>query len=145
MVKCLLFHAGSQTQKVALSVHISDTGYPTFAKGSIVRFDNILANLGDGYNVNTGSFIAPVKGLYFFMVYCMTASGGSSVLAIYANENRICTAHAYSSYDVATCSAFIQLEVGDAINVRVASGAKLHWNNANNKNEHALVGFLYST
>ena len=111
-----------------------------------MRFDNVLANLGGGYNVNTGSFTAPVQGLYFFMVYCMrNSNGGQSILAIYANNNRICTAKAYSVFAVATCSAFIQLEVGEVVNVRAASNAKLHQNNENNKNQHALVGFLYST
>ncbi len=95
--------------------------------------------------MNSGSFTAPVKGLYFFMVYCMNSNGGASILAIYANNNRICTAHANGDYEVATCSAFIPLEVGEVVNVRAAYSVKLHWNNENNKNEHALVGFLYST
>ncbi len=140
----LTFLAGSQTRKVALSVHISDTGFPTFTKGDIVRFDTILANLGDGYNANTGYFTAPVKGLYFFMLYFMTYDSQSN-LAIYANDNRICTASAVSNHDVATCSAFVQLAVGEVISVRVAYGAKLFYNNENHKNEHALVGFLYSS
>ena len=41
----------------------NDVGYE-----SVVVYDTVLANVGDGYNSGDGRFTCPVTGYYFFQV-----------------------------------------------------------------------------
>ena len=60
---------------VAFSVQLSnrvDNGEQL----SIIRFEHVLTNIGNGYDVNSGIFIAPVPGLYSFSAELASPAAG---------------------------------------------------------------------
>ena len=141
-----LIFVGSSEEKVAFSAHILGNKAVSLTGGSIVVYDQILTNLGNGYNKNSGSFTVPVAGTYFFTIYFMTASTSSSHLGIYVNGESKCTSRAGADYGVSTCSIIEELNVGDVVNVKVfhpSSSAKLYGSSTYYKHQHGFVGLLY--
>ena len=53
----------SDNQKVAFMAQLSETliNPPT---GTVVPFDSVITNAGDGFKPELGSFVAPVSGVY---------------------------------------------------------------------------------
>ena len=96
---------------------------------SIIKISNIIADSG-AKSANRRSTRSDT-------------SGGD--LGIFKNGDRICTAHARNDLSVASCAVIIELKVEDIINVKAVKDVSLHENNENNENQHALVGFLYTT
>ncbi|KAK3576840.1 hypothetical protein CHS0354_002634 [Potamilus streckersoni] len=45
------------------------------AVGQAIIFDQVVSNIGDGYHVRSGMFIAPEEGIYVFHVSVMSAPG----------------------------------------------------------------------
>ncbi len=122
-----------------------DTHIPA---GSVVEYNKVLVNLGDGFDINTGSFTAPVHGIYFFTINFMTNVPKQSNLAIYAKDERLCVTYAVQPYGAATCSAMTELNIGDVVNVRGIQtnvGAYLYQSDWVYKNHHSFVGFLYKS
>ena len=112
-------------------------------QGSILVFDVVLINIGDGYNKNSGAFTASVHGIYFFMLSFMTYGNEVTALGIYVNDVVLCTGYEQNLSGSASCSAMTELQVGDIINVRATRNSALHYVRPAYKNQNALVGFLY--
>ncbi len=122
-----------------------DTHVPT---GSVLEFNRIRVNLGDGYDIQTGSFTTPVNGIYFFTLSFMSADTKHANLALYVNDERLCVTFARSTNNVATCSAMTELKVGDVVNVKgIQAGVdgNLYQSDYVYRNHHSLVGFLYKS
>ena len=79
--------------KVAFSVHVGNKNKLTLNVGSILVFNTILINWGNGYNQNSGAFTSPQRGIYFFMLSFMTYGHESTALGIYINDEILCTAY----------------------------------------------------
>ncbi len=134
--------------RVAFSAHISTPTPTNLTKGSVVIFNNVLSNMGNGYDKTSGSFKAPVHGLYYLHLYIMKSDGRDmSCVAMYVNDKRICTANPQSTSwrNVAACTAIIELNFQDIVKVRAVTYGHLHTNDKDNENHHGLVGFLYTT
>ncbi len=132
-----------------MSVYLERIGQETrVPTGSVLEFNRIRVNLGDGYDIQTGSFTTPVHGIYFFTLSFMTAKEKNSNLALYVNDERLCVTLAYIPWGVGTCSAMTELKVGDVVNVKGIQtnlGGNLYPSNSVYKNHHSLVGFLYKS
>nr|XP_057901866.1 complement C1q tumor necrosis factor-related protein 3-like [Doryrhamphus excisus] len=87
-----------------------------FNTDTTLVFKRVVTNLGNGYDVNTGIFTAPVKGLYYVTFTGSAGESGSlnaalikngvNMFAIYDNK------HHHSS---ATNGMALALEVGDKL------------------------------
>ena len=142
--KTILFLVDLASEKVAFSVHIQVSDTISMTKGNIVIFNEIVTNLGDGYNKDSGSFTAPVSGVYSFSLYFMTSNTAWSYLGIYVNGESQCNVAGHSAYGVSGCSVIKEIKTGDVVNVRVAHGATLYTNtNENYRNQNGFVGMLY--
>ncbi len=138
----------TEEQKVAMSVYLENLNAVTkIPYGSVVMFNKVRVNLGDGFNTNTGSFTCPVHGIYFFPLSFVSDEGKPSNLAVYVNDERLCVTVAYT-FGEATCSAMTELNVGDVVNVKALdknADVQLYQSNHVYKNHHSLVGFLYKS
>ncbi len=129
-------------------MHLLGDKAVSLTEGSIVVYDQVLTNLGNGYNENSGTFTAPLAGTYYFSIYFMT-SAGYAHLGIFVNGERSCTSYAQADYGVATCAVIEELNVGDVVNVKVSypgSSTKLYGNSNPNgyKHQNGFVGLLYT-
>ena len=142
---------GAAEQKIAFSVHLLTEGSTTTTlnPGSLVLFNRITMNLGDGFNLNSGSFHVPVQGIYSITLYFMTSHDTGSGLGIYVNNEKQCTNWAAATHNIGFCSIFKELKKGDVVNVKVfhEQGATLYTHTGENaesyKNQNGFVGFLY--
>ena len=103
----------------------------TVLQDSICIFDIAETNLGNGYSTSSGSFTALASGYYVFTLFFQTRGDTDSDLVLTVNDEVLCAGDAVSVYDQASCSAVVQLEAGDVVNVKGAVGdAVLHTGDA---------------
>ena len=141
----LTFLADSTEEKVAFSAHILGDKSMPVSLGSVILFDEVLTNLGNGYNKNSGSFTAPVAGTYSLSIYFMADHGKHCHLGIYVNGESKCTAYA-NDIDMSGCAIIEYLDVGDVVNVKVfhATDNTLYGSvGANYKHQSGFIGLLY--
>ena len=69
LIKLNLHFAIYNTTGIAFAAKLS-SGRNSNAGATLV-FDSPIANVGNGYNAETGIFTAPVNGVYFFTVVCL--------------------------------------------------------------------------
>ncbi|KAJ8299178.1 hypothetical protein KUTeg_023238 [Tegillarca granosa] len=41
-------------------------------RNTIIKYNQVTTNIGNGYNANTGKFVAPVSGIYMFAITVST-------------------------------------------------------------------------
>ena len=134
MLQNINFLADSSEEKVAFSAHIPGDKPMPVSLGSVILFDEVLTNLGNGYNKNSGSFTAPVAGTYSLSIYFMANHGRQCHLGIYVNGESKCTAYARDA-DMSGCAIIEYINVGDVVNVKVFHG--------NDNTLYGSVGFNY--
>ena len=125
---------------VAFYVKLSQT--TSITEGSILIYDVIVTNVGDGYNVDFGSFVTPIHGLYYIELYMQTYQNVNSPLGIFLNSEAQCTAQALTDYEQGTCSILMELQVGDVINVR-ATIYDVTVYVGSDASSNGLVGYLH--
>ena len=143
-----MFIAESPVPKVAFSVHLANTESKRFPLGTVVIFDNIVSNYGEAYNQDSGSFIAPYHGLYFFTLSLMSDRDQVSTLGIHLNNDRLCTAYGGpGNYNIGSCSIIKELKRNDVVNVKAIHPhtSQLHPVTSMHRNQHGFVGFLYKS
>ncbi|WAR31325.1 hypothetical protein MAR_033867 [Mya arenaria] len=96
--------------------------HPPFFKRTIV-FNNVVTDVGGGYNLGTGVFTAPINGLYVFSTSVMVDLSTSSTLAhirISKNGNHIEYLYiidSNSEYETGAGTVILSLQVGDTVKV----------------------------
>lgn len=90
-------------------------------KGSVVIYNDVVTNEGDGYNPSTGIFTAPTEGLYSFS-WTTTASANKYFFTyLDVNGNNIARNHA--GLNTVTFSAsqtvVVHLKTHDKVNIKV--------------------------
>ena len=81
-----------------------------------------MTNLGNAYSTSSGSFTAPINGYYFFHIFATTFGDSETDLALLVNNEVLCGLDASNNYQQGTCSAVVQLNVGDVVNVKAVAG-----------------------
>ncbi|KAK3610786.1 hypothetical protein CHS0354_027071, partial [Potamilus streckersoni] len=57
-------------------------GLTSLHENEIVNFDNVLHNESNGFNKQTGIFLCPLSGTYFFTVSVMTMHGFTTAVRL---------------------------------------------------------------
>ena len=90
----------------------------TFPAKSIILWEDILENVGDGYDANTGKFMAPQAGTYRFVLTVMNAQAGDEVyLHLVVNGAGSCVALAseVERFQTGVCTQVVRLAAGDEV------------------------------
>ncbi|XP_029994813.1 complement C1q-like protein 4 [Sphaeramia orbicularis] len=113
-----------QVHQVAFSASLLVSGEETIGPYNdfvTLVYKNVVTNVGNAYNPNTGYFTAPVKGAYHFEFYI--AVQGSRVTAAVLVKNGSRTFGAYENIGSGLGSASngitLVLEVGDVVGVHL--------------------------
>ncbi|XP_014841017.1 PREDICTED: cerebellin-1-like isoform X1 [Poecilia mexicana] len=115
-------------QKEALKVVFSagilgNAAIGPFNTPTTLIYRRVITNLGNAYNQNTGIFVAPVRGMYYFSFF-YRAGGGHKVRLLLMKNNE----HVLESSDQKTLNdgadnggnaAFVELQQGDQVYVQL--------------------------
>ncbi|XP_032439972.1 collagen alpha-1(VIII) chain-like [Xiphophorus hellerii] len=104
-----------------------------FDTDTTVIYRKLIINVGNAYNQHTGIFVAPVPGIYYFTFFYH--AGGSQVASLSLmknNEKVVITYDHKTSQDGADNggnAAFLQLQQGDQVYVRMHANSHIWQNN----------------
>ncbi|XP_062376307.1 multimerin-2-like [Sardina pilchardus] len=113
-----------EQRRVAFSASLLASGVGNtgpFSAATTLVYKYVFTNVGNAYNPNTGIFIAPVRGVYHFVVSIYGASPTTSALSLHKNGEHVVIAMSQqSSGSVASSNgASLLLEVGDVVYVKL--------------------------
>jgi len=119
-------------------------GLRVINNGGIPDFENVLFNIGGGYNNTTYKFTAPVAGKHFFCVVFYTNSNNPYTLDLLLNDTTIISRvkrqqSGTGGYTIFELSGFENLNVGDVVYSEVKQNTSIAINLAN---ENSFFGFL---
>jgi len=93
--------------------------YTLTGVNSVVKFEDVKVNRGQGYNSSTGVFTAPRKGLYY--VSCMILGANGHVVHYQLNKNDALYTKGYSTkgvYTSSTISSVVEMKKGDRVFIK---------------------------
>uniref|UniRef100_A0A8P4FYK8 Complement C1q like 2 n=1 Tax=Dicentrarchus labrax TaxID=13489 RepID=A0A8P4FYK8_DICLA len=110
----------------------------------VLKFDDVITNLGNHYDPSTGKFTCHVSGIYFFTYHVLMRGGdGTSMWADLCKNGQVRASaiaqDADQNYDYASNSAVLHLDSGDEIYVKL-DGGKAH--GGNNNKYSTFSGFI---
>ncbi|CAL8307551.1 unnamed protein product [Merluccius merluccius] len=110
----------------------------------VLRFDDIITNLGSQYDAATGKFTCRASGVYFFTYHVLMRGGdGTSMWADLCKNGQVRASaiaqDADQNYDYASNSAVLHLDSGDEVYVKL-DGGKAH--GGNNNKYSTFSGFI---
>uniref|UniRef100_A0A8C0EN99 Complement C1q like 4 n=1 Tax=Bubo bubo TaxID=30461 RepID=A0A8C0EN99_BUBBB len=102
----------------------------------VLRFDDVVTNVGNYYEPSSGKFTCPLPGIYFFTYHVLIrvtrvspAQVRASAIAQDADQN----------YDYASNSVILHLDAGDEVFIKL-DGGKAH--GGNNNKYSTFSGFI---
>ncbi|XP_023821950.2 complement C1q tumor necrosis factor-related protein 3-like [Oryzias latipes] len=113
------------TDRVVFTATTAESGAIGPFFNTNILFKTAITNVGQAYNPSTGIFTAPVNGIYYFSFFCH--SGGSRFVDLkpMKNEEFIVGIYDHATIqdgaDNAGNAAFVQLQQGDRVTVRLAA------------------------
>ncbi|XP_071147490.1 uncharacterized protein [Mytilus edulis] len=89
--------------------------------GQTVLFEHVITNIGGGFDQNTGTFKAPITGVYHFDVIVMSHSGEDMETEIVKNGQTLVRLYSGNgdTWGVGMQAVVVQMNVGDDVWVRV--------------------------
>ncbi|KAH9500395.1 Complement C1q tumor necrosis factor- protein 6 [Bulinus truncatus] len=88
--------------------------------GEYLLYDHVYTNIGNAYDINTGVFTCPVKGVYLILLNSLTQKVNEAWLEVYRNNNYIMSV--YGQHDPINISAsnsvIVELNQGDRLYVK---------------------------
>ena len=94
-----------------------------------INFDNVITNIGNAYNKQTGVFTAPITGSYMFNTNVVAGTGHYVEASIEVNDNVIVTAvsdhrvqadsNQLAAWDQGNAAAILRLKQGDKVAVSI--------------------------
>ncbi|XP_018587844.2 complement C1q-like protein 2 [Scleropages formosus] len=110
----------------------------------VLKFDDVVTNLGNHYDASTGKFTCQVPGIYFFTYHVLMRGGdGTSMWADLCKNGQVRASaiaqDADQNYDYASNSVVLHLDSGDEIYVKL-DGGKAH--GGNNNKYSTFSGFI---
>lgn len=106
-----------------------------------IKFNNVITNVGGGYNRSTGIFTAPITGYYEFIVTIMAQSGNSFLSRVLINtSDYYCRAYGSARGQAqGMCDMIYYVSQGATAKVTAASGSALYGNGFSSFSGH-LIG-----
>jgi hypothetical protein len=115
------------------------------SSGTTIIFDHVEVNQQNGYNSTTGTFTAPVSGLYLFSFYGMSNDSGNAFgIRAYKNGDThemfwpYTHHHAGSPHKHVSGTQIVPMNTGDTFLFKVQSGTLYGGSNGHN----SFVGYL---
>ncbi|KAL6115386.1 complement C1q-like protein 2 [Pungitius pungitius] len=110
----------------------------------VLKFDDVITNLGKHYDASTGKFTCHMSGIYFFTYHVLMRGGdGTSMWADLCKNGQVRASaiaqDADQNYDYASNSAVLHLDSGDEVYVKL-DGGKAH--GGNNNKYSTFSGFI---
>ncbi|XP_061412741.1 complement C1q-like protein 3 [Lethenteron reissneri] len=110
----------------------------------VLRFDDVVTNLGNHYDPGSGKFTCSISGTYFFTYHVLMRGGdGTSMWADLCKNGQVRASSiaqdADQNYDYASNSVILHLDAGDEVYVKL-DGGKAHGGNTNKYSTFA--GFI---
>ncbi|XP_016333566.1 complement C1q-like protein 3 [Sinocyclocheilus anshuiensis] len=110
----------------------------------VLKFDDVVTNLGNHYDPSSGKFTCSIPGIYFFVYHVLMRGGdGTSMWADLCKNNQLRASaiaqDADQNYDYASNSVILHLEPGDEIYIKL-DGGKAH--GGNNNKYSTFSGFM---
>uniref|UniRef100_A0A3B4BLE8 C1q domain-containing protein n=1 Tax=Periophthalmus magnuspinnatus TaxID=409849 RepID=A0A3B4BLE8_9GOBI len=113
------------------------------AANAPIRFDKIIYNVQNHYDVQTGRFTCSVRGAYYFTYHITVFSRNVKVALVKNGAKIIHTMDNYqSSEDQAAGGAVLHLEAGDKVWLQVAGGELFNGLFADEDDDTTFSGFL---
>lgn len=110
----------------------------------ILKFDDVVTNLGNNYDGISGKFICSIPGTYFFIYHVLMRGGdGTSMWADLCKNGQVRASaiaqDADQNYDYASNSVILHLDAGDEVYIKL-DGGKAH--GGNNNKYSTFSGFI---
>ncbi|XP_056441527.1 C1q-related factor-like [Gadus chalcogrammus] len=110
----------------------------------ILKFDDVVTNLGSNYDGISGKFICSIPGTYFFIYHVLMRGGdGTSMWADLCKNGQVRASaiaqDADQNYDYASNSVILHLDAGDEVYIKL-DGGKAH--GGNNNKYSTFNGFI---
>ncbi|XP_028825893.1 complement C1q-like protein 2 [Denticeps clupeoides] len=125
----------SESNKVAFSASLVTTNegqIGPFNTGKTLVYKNIITNIGQAYNPNTGIFTAPVRGVYLFSLFVLGVAGADATgVDLYRNGEFVIPAYAHLSgqnYVNPSAGVNLLLEAGDTVYAFLPPNRKIYDN-----------------
>lgn len=99
----------------------------SFKNGEKIVFEKVWLNIGSGYNVNTGIFVANKTGLYSFSATIMAMESKKSVSCAFVVNDQIRT-RIYGATDFApgVRTEVMKLSVGDEVYIKMTADGGIY-------------------
>ncbi|XP_023691223.1 C1q-related factor-like [Paramormyrops kingsleyae] len=110
----------------------------------ILKFDDVVTNVGNNYDGTSGKFICSIPGTYFFVYHVLMRGGdGTSMWADLCKNGQVRASaiaqDADQNYDYASNSVILHLDAGDEVYIKL-DGGKAH--GGNNNKYSTFSGFI---
>ncbi|XP_061761338.1 C1q-related factor [Nerophis ophidion] len=110
----------------------------------ILKFDDVVTNLGNNYDGIAGKFVCSIPGTYFFIYHVLMRGGdGPSMWADLCKNGQVRASaiaqDADQNYDYASNSVILHLDAGDEVYIKL-DGGKAH--GGNNNKYSTFSGFI---
>ncbi|XP_077984513.1 uncharacterized protein LOC144439122 [Glandiceps talaboti] len=132
-----------QQPRVAFSVaKTTSTGF--VSSNTVIVYDKVYSNDGNGYSTSTGKFTCPVSGMYYFMISGIRHNNSYNFhMCLIKNTTQLPCIYAHNSggrhHGAASNSVIIDADQGDEIWVRLSGGYAVF----SNRNEYTtFTGYL---
>ncbi|XP_027605763.1 C1q-related factor-like [Pipra filicauda] len=112
----------------------------------VLKFDDVVTNLGNSYDAALGKFTCAIPGTYFTYHVLMRGSDGTSMWADLCKNGQVLASaiaqNVDQNYDYSSNSVILHLDVGDEVFIKL-DGGKAHGSN-NNKYSTCSSFIIYS-
>ncbi|XP_062375990.1 complement C1q-like protein 4 [Sardina pilchardus] len=117
-----------EERRVSFSASVVTSGAGNtgpYSAATTLIYRNVISNIGNGYNKNTGVFTAPVRGVYHFAVSLSGSGSRAAAVHLYKNGAHVVIAYTatQNSFTSSSNGASLLLEVGDVVYVNLRAHA----------------------
>ncbi|XP_052083633.1 complement C1q-like protein 4 [Mytilus californianus] len=100
---------------------------------TVVKFDKVWTNNGNGYNPSSGVFTAPMAGLYHFAAVVMSTDGKTLFVRLFNNNAKITSSYITSTgYKTGTFDVVLTLEKGDKVSIKSGHNSQTIYSDSDN-------------